>query len=462
MKRKHLTTLAIIIPFLICCSKEVNIMPSYEATLVERNDASFVSLKQVEGYASHCYPDIRSDGGHSFTIEPVTGDNSDTLMYVINFGQGDGWKIISADNRTPAVIAESETGSFVIDSDNISASMWLDCIAKDLSLIRRSETSQLSFSTDQISSNIAFWGGNTINSLDPISDEGHWGVSTTSEEIIVEEVEHMTPKWDQYHDYNLFCPLKSNSTTERVPAGCVAVAGAEMLYFLHNHFGVPATMVSEGYCYGNVNNYSQSFYSENSTIWASMSSGYSPTLSSPYAEALMIGHVGAQTGMHYNNGYSWTLPANLRTAVFNPLGISCSHGSYNASTVKSNLNNGLPVIVTATDMLIPADFDIHCFIIDGYRKSYTKYTHYHYYIPDDPNYVPTPGVNESYYTYTYSSTDITAIKINWGWWSQWDPNYLLNDGWYSLTDDWYTITSNGREATYNYNRQMIYGFSINN
>ena len=125
--------------------------------------------------------------------------------------------------------------------------------------------------------------------------------------------------------------------------------------------------------------------------------------------------------------------------------------------MKANLENDLPVIVTATNLLIPADFDIHCFVIDGYKKTYTKYTHYHYWYVEDGGIDLNPGEHMPYYTYTYTTPEITAIKINWGWKSQWGSSHV-NDGWYSLTANWYV--QNGSYYSYNYNVSMSYGFSI--
>ena len=40
--------------------------------------------------------------------------------------------------------------------------------------------------------------------------------------------------------YNIYCPLKSDNFWH-APAGCVAIAGAQILYYLNHKFGVPAT-----------------------------------------------------------------------------------------------------------------------------------------------------------------------------------------------------------------------------
>lgn len=444
------------------CNKEIH--PNDYLTIQSskvKNVESFVNLEQINDYASRCFSQTRSNDTLTCDIYPVVGDDADTLMYIINYGNGEGWKIISADNRTPAIIAESQIGSFKLETDNPSVRFWLDCISEDMKIIRQSPNELLNFDEDEIAVNRAFWAKDNLRGHPPVPyPGGHWEESISTEEIIVEQVEHLTPHWDQNAPYNLYCPQNSNDTTLRAPAGCVAIAGAEVLYYLHNHIGIPSTMVSHGFCIGDINNYTRYFDSLNTTIWESMDSNYVGVLAPPYAEALMIGYVGSLTGMNYHNDYSWTFPALLRTNVFEPMGISCSHGNYDADTVKNSLENGLPVIVTASDLLIPLDFEIHCFVIDGYKKTYTQYIHHHYFVPDDPNTIYPPGVNEAYDTYSYSSPSITAIKINWGWWSQWRPVNPLNDGWYSLTDDWYTIMSNGHEATYNHNRQMIYGFYI--
>ena len=66
-------------------------------------------------------------------------------------------------------------------------------------------------------------------------------------------------------------------------------------------------------------------------------------------------------------------------------------------------------------------------------------------------------ISRDYPTHSYSSPEITAIKINWGWWNQW-TNPPVNDGWYTLTGSW--TVHNGGTYDYNHYRKMIHGFSI--
>lgn len=119
----------------------------------------------------------------------------------------------------------------------------------------------------------------------------------------------------------------------------------------------------------------------------------------------------------------------------------------------NSLLNNMPVIISATNLLAPLDFNIHCFVIDGYRSTRTEYTHLHYYVwdvrPTEP-YLPF----EEYTTTSYSSPTVSQIKINWGWRSQWTQS--VNDGWYTLTGRW--VLDDGSD--YNYYRKMIYDFAL--
>lgn len=76
-------------------------------------------------------------------------------------------------------------------------------------------------------------------------------------------------------------------------------------------------------------------------------------------------------------------------------------------------------------------------------------------IPTGPYIVP-----EEYETYTYSSPQLTSIKINWGWYTQWDENNPVNDGWYSLTGGWTVIKGDNITFDYNYQKYMTYGFGL--
>ena len=455
-----------LIPLLLSvlsCEKESDQVMSandYQSEMVLSE--CFVNIDKVYDFAESLYPRTKGDKSSGFTVSPILGKEQDTLMYIVNFGIDRGWMILSADSRTPAMIAESDRGSFSLTPEYKGLHVWMDGVSKNLEMIRHSGDEVLAFSKEEIAANKSFWQIDGTRAQDPpmIDPGGEWRVTTSIETIVSDSLEHMTPHWYQRQPYNDYCPYKTDGSGERAKAGCVAVSGAQVLYYLHRKYGIPQTMVSAGYCIGDINGFTREFYNPTSTVWASMDTTCHYESGTGGAETMLIGHIGDLVGTNYHNTYSWALPAQLRTNVFEWYGYSCSHGNYDEDVVKASLENNLPVIITATDLLIPLDGDIHTFVIDGYKKSFKQYTYHHYWVPSDPdNYYISPD-HPDYFTYACSSPEITHVKMNWGWDSQWHPDYLLNDGWYSLTENWIVNAGTEDEHDYNYYRQMIYGFSI--
>ena len=435
------------------CSKDPR--PSrYKAATTEVTTVAgdFVTPRQVKSVAQKMFPQTRVSAGVGIEVEAVTDAAGDTLMYIVN-NPGGGWKVLSADARTPAVLAEGAEGSFSIENACDGLKVWMDCLASDMEAVRSAATDELNFTSEEISANRSFWGADAQPAaLSPTllpNPGGEWKTRTTTVVHVVDSAENTTPRWSQNNAYSAYCPLKSNSSEDRAPAGCVAVAGAEVLYYLHNKFGVPATMVSEGYCNGNLNGYARAFYNSNTSIWSQMTSEHKHIDGTANAEALMIGHIGDIINMHYRERYSWAWPANLVNPLFSTYGIQASSGSYDEDVVKSNLEAALPVIVTATTQAIPVNFNIHCFVIDGYKRTYTEYVHLHYWYSYDFETWYDPDEYASYYTYSYSDPVITAVTINWGCGEG-------KSGWFTLIGDWVSPD----DTNYRHNRSMIYDITI--
>lgn len=394
----------------------------------------------------------------NYSIETRVNSEGDTLMYIVNFN-GHGWKILSADSRTPAILAEGNEGSFSQDEGSPALSVWMDMLSTDMANVRRCGDEQLVFSSEEISANKAFWN-QTQKEPDrgprPPQYEGYWVTHTTSETFVDDTLGHMTPHWVQGAPYNQYCPLKSWSLTEHQPAGCVAVAGAQVLYYLHSKIGVPV----EAYGSCTIVDGEPIFDGSSVSNWGQMSPDYLYPFPAD-KEAILIAKVGDLVGMHYSDTSSWAYSSRLKTIAFPDQGLNCNRSNYCQDTVIRYLNNQYPVIVSASDQLIPLNGRFHCFVIDGYKKTHLLYTHCHEFIPADPEMIILPGSGyESYYTYSYSEPEITAIKINWGWPSQWRSVNPLNNGWYTLTANWEVEKTDGTEYTYNHNVSMIFDFTI--
>ena len=232
-----------------------------------------------------------------------------------------------------------------------------------------------------------------------------------------------------------------------------------MIYYLHSKYGIPVNMVSVGYCVGNINNYEQHFDCAISTIWSQMGTLSEPALNplAPVPESLLIGFVCNLARVNYGNDGSWTWDGVLDNRVFNVLGYDCSYDSYNETYVINSLLNGDPVVVEAKYSLLP--WTGHTFLIDGYLITRVHTTTLHYYLTTEG--FPDPD-KPDYYTHSYTNPDITKIKMNWGWWSQWDHPYDVNDGWFALTGGWTVNEGESNEHTYQYYRYIYHNFSVSN
>ena len=465
---KDLLFLVLLVLFISCGQYSFDSIDRTEIPPIPKQSGSLVTAKMVGDYLGNPEQFTKS-AEKNYSLSAYTDKYSDTLFYIVNYDNKQGWKILSSDVRTPPILAEGESGSFVLD-ENPSVRLWMEGVAMDMAAVRQSKDSELSFSSEEIALNRSLWTKEPIRSPgDTIVDySGHWEYTVISSRLdTCSIVNHLVPQWDQSEPYNEYCPYQLFNSSERCAAGCVAIAGSQILYYLHDYLGVPSEMYSVGSCNGNPLSPGQTFSNPTDSVWLDMSFIYQNVAYSGLPEAIMIGYVGKTVEMNYGE-QSWTLPSNLRTKLFNPLGIQCSHGDYNENIVKSSLADNLPVIVTASDLLIPGDFDIHTFVIDGYMTTRTIYTCRFYWVQDEfppigeggeNGEMPCPGSMHLPYTdYIYSSPTVSLIKINWGWWSQWVYPFV-NEGWYSLTGGW-TVTCGGETYDYNHNRKMIYGFHV--
>ena len=468
----------ILMVVLISCSDNVkddlnDFVPEMKSTT--NNNEQFVSYDDIVALNNRLNS-TRTASGTSLDIECLTNDANDTLLYIYNKQDG-GWVIYSSDKRVPPIVAQCEKGSFEDLMQIEGAKLWVLSIADDLETISRIDDTKLNFSQEEIEGNKAFWKSvsspdefvkgllqeNTTRNFDdpnnPIIPIGHYeySYSNTYSEVYDSINRLITTNWHQRMPYNSFCPYKSDSdSSSRAPAGCVAIAGAQMLYFLHDLFGVPETAPSVAYCNGNVDapnhdyDWAQTDY--NSAVWNYMNSY------GLYA-APLIANVGLRTGTVYGNEASSASFSNLPYNLFAPLGITCTYSSYNVENLRTSLSNGLPVLLSASSFEPSGDDTVgHAFIADRYKRGrLVREDHYEWVydsIPEgnDHSQILLPNVPEQI-VYTYFSPCITMIGMNWGWGAYYnDPTQ-----WFALTGDW--IINN---TSYNWNigRSMIYNFHV--
>jgi len=248
---------------------ETQEMPTAGSHFVSYSD--IVALSKAENNST------RASSNAIAKIECITGKANDTLLYVCQKQEG-GWTVYSSDTRVPAIVAQSDEGSFDELMQIEGAKLWILSMADDMAAIRQLTDDKLNFTREEIENNKAFWesisshnefvkkmlkesatrGGGHGSLIDPGLDSllqnGLWVLreSYTYTEVYDSIPRLTVTNWHQDYPYNYYCPLISINDTLRAPAGCVAIAGAQMLYFLHNKLGVPEMAPSQAYCYGTI------------------------------------------------------------------------------------------------------------------------------------------------------------------------------------------------------------------
>lgn len=455
---------SVVLLFCISCSNSIeDNMPIQPINITEITKENHVSLSDIVTLNSVDVSNTRASSIISSSIECVTNEKRDTLIYVYKKETG-GWTMYSSDTRLPAIIAHSESGSFEELMQIEGAKLWVQSMAEDVAMIKTLPDDRLNFTSEEIENNKAFW--QSISSPDAYVKQQILGATRAPEDLelqpflghyefrssqtyyeVYDSIAALVGvNWHQGYPYNLYCPYTSDFSG-RAPAGCVAIAAGQMLYFLNKKLGVPETAPSEAYCNGNVNSTDYDWAQTNytSSIWNLMN------VEKKYA-APLIADIGRRVNMNYGDNSSSAITSNLPNSVFAPYGISCTYGNYNAETVKSSLFNGYPVILRAQSSTTGGG---HAFITDRYKRHrLVTRNNYEWVYDSIPTDKPIPYV-KPYVEYIYSSPSIYMIGMNWGWGSY---SNQASD-WFTLTGDW---IATGDDNNWIIDRNMIHGFQILN
>lgn len=452
------------------CNNEANNNVSSGLTKsVCNNDidsAFFVSENDLDSYLKFKKISQKKEELTVVDIAPITDESGDIWAYAINYSEG--WELISADKRYHPVIAQSPVGYFKYEEQIDPIAEWLGSYSEDIRLLRYMDDLSEAFtesSFELMASYQEYWNIITANQSYieanrtktkalPGTGGGTWElVGVIMDTIEYQVVNHLiTTHWHQDSPYNSYCPLKSYSSIYRAPAGCVAIAGAQTAYYLHEKLGLPAQSPLNAFCnaqipsstgvyYAHANDPQMYVYNDNSAAWNQMEEDDDVI-------AALIAQIGIKTSMRYEDWQSSSSITTLMIFYFNHNGIYNSYCDLNSNTYMSLYNNildELPVLARAS-CVINGDTIGHAFIIDGYRNERVRITTYYTWVPDDPQ-------NAHYYDdrmeISYTLPINHQITMNWGW-----GNYYPYDaGWYSPAGDWHVDDCN-----FSIGKKMLYNF----
>ena len=431
------------------------------------------------------------------SIEPII-KGQDTLMYFVNYEGDKGWVVLSGDKRTEAILASSTKG--YIDKEVLGgSSLWFEDLAGKIYGLKHSK------SKDTQSGDYAMWckidtlalglhpspKGQRLRSFAKEPGDDNYDnderdyedfLVDTQIEVLVDKAVGplIATKWGQGSPWNI-CTPSWRETSKRCPVGCVAVAGAQMLYYFHFFKNKPQGFYSRGWCTGSVwdnHNRSYSFYfdSMRPDTWDKMapwSYSTTPTEATNLAGILM-GFVGFYVDMNYGEIESGAY-TNKLMEVYQMFDIRSEYAAYNPDLVRSSLDKLLPVNIRAyagRKMRKILIFDAgwhyyngHSWIIDGYRDKCIRYTSTYERLPkfkkggnDEIRSIGNePRYSSMRHQPTYGKYTITEVqksyfwKMNFGWSGSHDTgDYMTQED-----DVWQTSQGN-----YAYKKEIIHNFSF--
>ena len=465
----------LILILLVSCRKQDSV--DFEPPLAFVTKASggeleefFVTEKDIEDYISFKSMEGLSRNEHRVkkSVSPISWNN-DVCLYAIQYEKG--FEILSADKRSPIPLIDDIDGVFEYPSESSPLGFHIFTLAEEVWLSLHN-SDYLDEPDEEVcakmESSLLFWklvnsDVDTINSLsvktksveDTLTD-GHWErISMSSHDIVYDTVGHLVPTWwHQDAPFNQYSPRYSPINSTRCPAGCVAIAAAQVLYFLHYRFGVPAnsptTVISWGYAL--YHSFVSIYDNYSSETWDNMSPN-----SDPYGyAALLIGRVGQQVHMDYGLTGSSAHTSDLPELVFGPNGINSSRmDHYSGAFLSDELEDGFPVICAGqradTSSTGNITYPGHSFIVDRYIRYQREMTVTYQWVYDNPEAHPGSTITKT--TVYYGTPFISLYQMNWGY------GYYSNQNntWCSMSGVWQY-----HSRKYVYDRQMIYGFRVMN
>ena len=350
-------------------------------------------------------------------LSPQLGLNQ---LYVLQNAGGEGFVILSSDDRALPVLGYSDQGTINVADMPDNFRMWLQIYEEEIA-------AAVSHQLPQSEAVAAEWAALAA------------GERTTPRAVTVVSP-LLSTTWDQGSPYNSMCP---GSGWSRCPTGCVATAMAQVM----KYWSYPSKGCGSHSYVCSYNNQTLSADFGNTTYnWSSMPNSVT---SSNTAVATLMFHCGVAVEMNYSASGSGapTLDPYGNNYPSAEAAFKCYFG-YNSTLkgkrkdgfddsewinmLKAELDAGRPVMYSGFDQSLT---DGHAFVCDGYNSS--NYFHFNWgWSGSNDGYFAITSLNpgsggwgSSQYDFTYSQQALFGVE----------PTVLVINSSYTLTPNSTTI-----------------------
>lgn len=357
MKRLVILSATIFVIALSSCSKDDDLVQPmrkfpHARTSNERsfNDALTIAQKAIslvssEGTRAKSERQIDLTQTRAVMSETTRSANieQDTLMYIFNFADDQGFAIVPKSKNAPELLAVTTKGYYDgKETDNEGFNMYMN----NARLIVDPDTMVIINPGTPIdtSSNPGVGGGG-------IGDQVITEWKTETDYDTTRRGPLLTTKWGQEMPFNYYCfENGAQSGTKNTPAGCTAIAVAQIMAYHEfpnsinlTYSFAPTTNLTLNWDYWKENSYND-----------------------PIGLAIFIRELGERLNMDYQLDGSSSSIVYARNVLRDPSYNTSSiidYNIYDNKIVPNNIADNLPVYIRGYDVL---DSVGHAWIIDGY------------------------------------------------------------------------------------------------
>jgi len=373
--------------FVSCNEEVIDSVDNVEATAYD--DPYFVDSRYAQAAASMVTFPVDSGGTRSILSKEYReikqiipfGKSDKPSFYIVNYKNDGGFLILAADKRVNPLLAFSYTGNFIVDYTEMPSSLvdWMQESHEGIEDLRKNGI------PDSLQSRLR-WGGdydpswNLCEMQDILGPNPELcGEYDPCEQIAEWKTSLLKTEWHQGSPYNSAlddCGCTGSDLYGRPPAGCVAIATAQVM----RYYEYP-----KGYDY---------FYTSE--------------------QARLVKDVGEALNTSYKCSGSGSYPDRIPNVLKNIFGYSSANhkNGFDSSLVVSQLRNNRPVILagskSTTWSFIGIHGDGHVWVCDGYR--------------------------------TLENCHARALyfHMNWGWGAGWNNLYLGVGEWWKSPNGAYS------------------------